>query len=148
MVNISRYQVQLVKESTKRYDIDKIISSPDSAYEAFKELFKIEIQAEEIFCILALDTKNKIIGAFEVSRGNLNTSLVHPREVFKRLILLNAHSFIMAHNHPSGDISQASREDDALTKRIKECSHLIGINLHDHIIVGDYFYSYAENGLL
>ncbi len=147
MVNISRYQVQLVKESTKRYDIDKKISSPDSAYEAFKEIFKIEIQAEEIFCILALDTKNKIIGAFEVSRGSLNASLVHPREVFKRLILLNANSFIMAHNHPSSD-SIPSREDNDMTKRIKECSHLIGIKLHDHIIVGDYFYSYAENGLL
>lgn len=148
MVNITKYQVQLVKESTKQYGIDKRISSPDTAYEAVNEIFKLDSQAEEIFCVLALDTKNKIIGAFEVSRGSLNASIVHPREVFKRVLLLNANGLVIAHNHPSGEPIE-STEDVKITKRLQDGAELLGLNLLDHIIVGEEtFISFKEKGLL
>ena len=148
MKNIAKYRVELVKESNSRYDLEsKKISSPNNANIILEEVFKMSVQAEEIFVMLALDTKNNVIGVFEVSRGSLNSSIVHPREVFKRALLVNASSIILGHNHPSGE-SQPSHEDIVLTNRLEECGKILGIKILDHIITGNTFYSFKEEGLI
>lgn len=148
MVQIKKFRLELVKESNVRYDLDdKKVTSPDSVYKIGETIFNFSSQAEEIFAILCLDTKNNVTGAFEVSRGALNSSIVHPREVFKRAILNNAASIILLHNHPSGE-PQPSHEDITMTNRIDECGKLLGIRVLDHIIYGDYFYSFKEEGML
>jgi DNA repair protein RadC len=89
----------------------------------------------ERFLTLALDTKKRLLGVEEVSVGTLNSTLVHPREIFKALILANAESFICVHNHPSGDPTP-SVEDREVTRRLKEAGALLGIPLVDHIVLG------------
>ena len=133
---IVKYRLELVKESSKVYEVESKISSPRDVADYIEQVFKLSIQAEEVMVMLVLDTKNKVVGAFEVSRGSLNSSIVHPREVFKRALLLNGASIIVAHNHPSGDTTP-SREDVNVTKRLVEGGNILGINVLDHIIIGD-----------
>lgn len=148
MVQIKKFRLELVKESNSRYDLDsKKASSPENVYAIGEMIFNFSNQAEEIFAILCLDTKNNVIGAFEVSRGALSSSIVHPREVFKRAILNNAASIILLHNHPSGE-PRPSHEDIRMTNRLDECGKLLGITVLDHVIYGDSFYSFKEEGLL
>jgi DNA repair protein RadC len=99
----------------------------------------------EQFVVCGLDAKHRVIGINVVSIGTLTLSLVHPREVFKALILMNAAAWLCAHNHPSGDVTP-SQEDRALTKRLREASELLGITLLDHLILGEGCYSFADQG--
>lgn len=85
---------------------------------------------------LLLDSKNRVMKMTTVSIGILDSSLVHPREVFKDAILASAASLIVAHNHPSGDPTP-SHEDRRITQRLAECGQLIGIDLLDHVVIGD-----------
>ena len=149
---IKKYTIEVVQETSKKYEGDlKSIKDSYTAVKAFKEIFRIDKQAEEVLALLCLDTKNKIIGAFEVSRGTINSSMAHPREVYKRALLMNSARIMLCHNHPSGEVEPSSA-DDAMTKRMKEASELIGIDLLDHFIIGNGendFYSYrAETELL
>jgi len=108
----------------------------------------METQPEEILALLVLNTKNVVIACHEVSRGSINSSIVHPREVFKRALLSNGASIILAHNHPSGDPTP-SKEDISITIRLKECGKILGIEVIDHVICGDgCFVSFKERGLL
>ena len=132
---ITKYRLELVKESSKIYEVDKI-SSPTDVGDYIEKVFNLSSQAEEVMVMLVLDTKNNVMGAFEVSRGSLNSSIVHPREVFKRALLLNGASIILAHNHPSGDTTP-SREDIDVTKRLVEGGNILGIEVLDHLIIGD-----------
>lgn len=148
MKNVTTYRLQIMKEKTSRYDITKKISAPIDAYTTVTKIFSMEEEAEEVLVMLTLNTKNSVTGAFEISRGSLNSSIVHPREVFKRALLDNAASIIIAHNHPSGDPTP-SGEDTNITHRLKECGKLMGIELLDHIIVGEGNYvSLKERGVL
>ena len=123
----------LVEESAANYsDIDSITSS-DKAAEIFEKVFDLSNQAQECFCMLALNASLKIAGAFEIFRGTVLSSPIHPREIFQRAILAGAASIIVAHNHPSGSL-EASNDDRKTTKRLKEAGNLIGIPLNDHII--------------
>ena len=100
----------------------------------------------EYFLILTLSTKNSIMGVNVVSIGSLNSSLVHPREVFKLAILSNAAAVILVHNHPSGDPT-FSNEDMEITRRLVEASKIIGIEILDHVVVGDgCWVSFKEKG--
>jgi len=102
----------------------------------------------EALVVLTFDTKNKINSITVASIGSLNSSIVHPREVFKTAILSNSASIIIGHNHPSGDPSP-SKEDISITSRLKECGKILGIELLDHVIIGDNNYiSLKEKGLL
>lgn len=92
----------MVKESSGRYDLNKVIRSPRDAHETFVEVLDMNIRAEEVFSIITLDIKNQITGVCEVSVGTLTARYVHPREVFKRAILQNSAAIILGHNHPSG----------------------------------------------
>jgi DNA repair protein RadC len=96
----------------------------------------LQDEAAEVFIILCLSTKRRVIGFHRVSRGTLDSTPVHPREVFKVALLANAGAIILAHNHPSGDPTP-SRDDVQLTRRIVHAGKIIGIDVIDHIVVGD-----------
>ena len=98
----------------------------------------------ERFLALALDGRHRALGLEEVSVGTATASLVHPREVFKGLVLANACAFIVVHNHPSGDPTP-SDQDREITKRLKDAGEILGIPLLDHLILArEEFYSFAE----
>jgi DNA repair protein RadC len=90
----------------------------------------------EHFWALALNTKNRLIRTVEVSIGSLNASVVHPRELFKEAVRLSAASVVIVHNHPSGDPSP-SGADIQLTRRLTKAGDVLGIEVLDHVIVGD-----------
>ncbi len=146
-MEIIKYRIDLVKESITTYDITKDkIKSPEEVYELIKEKFRISSLAEEMFGILCLDTKNNITGAFEVSRGCLDCCIVHPREIFKRAMLVNSASVILFHNHPSGEV-EPSEEDKSITTRIVDAGKILGIRILDHIIAcNDSYLSFKEHG--
>ncbi len=103
---------------------------------------------KEIFKIILLDVKNKIIRDIDVSVGSLTESIVHPREVLKEIIKESAASVIFLHNHPSGE-SSPSKNDLDITERLVDACNLIGVRVLDHIILGDDNYtSFAQEGLL
>lgn len=135
-VNISTYELKLVKAKGGRYQGSAVINSPDVAANLIEQIFDMESQAEEVMVMLTVNTKHRVTGAFVVSRGTLNSSLVHPREVYKRALLNNAAGIIVAHNHPSGDPTP-SGDDLSVTQRLKDAGKLMGIDLVDHIITGD-----------
>jgi DNA repair protein RadC len=85
---------------------------------------------------IALDLKSRVIGAYVITSGTIDASLVHPREAFRAAILLNAASIVIAHNHPSGDLTP-SRQDWAVYEQMKKAGELLGIAIHDSIIVSD-----------
>lgn len=147
-IQVSFERVVLVKEKVGRYELPRKISSPEDAYNAITTITNIEEEAQEVFGILILNTKNKIVAMHETSRGSLNASIIHPREVFKPAILHNAASIICFHNHPSGD-PKPSKEDVDITKRLIEAGEILGISILDHIIVGDEEYvSLKEMGVI
>ena len=95
-----------------------------------------------------LNTKHKIVAVHEISRGTLNNSMVHPREVFKPAVLHNAAAIICFHNHPSGD-PNPSQDDVAMNSRLVEAGKIMGIEILDHIIIGDDEYvSLKERGVM
>lgn len=147
--NISTYAVKLVKVKGGRYEGNGIINNPATGAKLIEEIFEMETQAEEIMVMLTLNTKHKVTGAFEVSRGHLSGSLVHPREVFKRAILDNAAAIIIGHNHPSGN-PIPSQEDIAITKRLVDAGQLLGMQVLDHIITGENgnYTSLREKGII
>jgi DNA repair protein RadC len=101
----------------------------------------------ENFVVVLLNTKNEVIETSTVSVGTLGASLVHPREVFKPAVRASAASVILAHNHPSGKV-EPSREDREVTRRLGEAADILGIEVLDHVIVGDGYFSMKENGML
>ena len=102
------------------------------------EILRRYLQHEdrEHFVTLMLDAKNRVIGLHTVSIGTLSAALVSPREVFKAAILANAASIILAHNHPSGDTTP-SPEDIKVTDTLKQAGQILGIDVLDHVIVGE-----------
>jgi len=134
------------RRSIKSEDNPKTaISSPEDVYNELQT--KARGKKKEYFWAVLLNTRNTIIKSVEISIGSLDSSIVHPRELFKEAIAASASSIIVAHNHPSGN-PQASQEDIKLTKRLKESGELIGIEIVDHIILGDeQFLSLKREGL-
>jgi len=96
---------------------------------------RLKDKKKEYFLAILLDTRNQLIRIAEISVGSLDSSIVHPREVFKEAISASAASVIFVHNHPSGD-TEASEDDIALTKRLAEAGEIVGIEVLDHIIIG------------
>ncbi len=123
----------------------QILSSKDASIVLENNLRGLN---KEHFIILMLNTKNFLLGVETVSIGSLNSSIVHPRELFKSAINKSAAAIILAHNHPSGDATP-SREDIEVTKRIKSGGQLLGIDVIDHIIIGDNsYYSFKEEKMI
>jgi len=108
---------------------------------------RLKGKKKEYFLALLLDSRNQLIKVSEISVGSLDTSIVHPREVFKEAISASAASVIFVHNHPSGD-PEVSEDDIKLTKRLAEAGEIVGIDVLDHIIIGDKEYlSLKSKGL-
>ena len=110
------------------------VKTPDDVFGLVRG--RLRGQKKEHFLALLLDTRNQLIKASEISVGSLDTNIVHPREVFKEAISASAASVIFVHNHPSGD-PEASEDDIKLTKRLAQAGEIVGIDVLDHIIIGD-----------
>jgi DNA repair protein RadC len=140
---VPRYRVTLVREN-RAVPPSFPLSTSATAAAILKPLFA-GLDREQ-FLVCGLDAKHSIIGVNIVSIGSLTLAIVHPREVFKPLILMNAVAWICAHNHPSGDTAP-SQEDLVLTSRLKEGADLLGISLLDHLILTEErCYSFADQG--
>ncbi len=138
LFELGRRMVRL--EYQNRYSI----RSPEDCARYMMEEMRF-LQQEHFVC-LYLNTKNQVIHRQTIFIGSLNSSIVHPREVFKEAFRRAAASIICLHNHPSGDPAP-SREDIEVTKRLVECGRIIGIEVLDHIIIGDHkFVSLKEKG--
>lgn len=146
MTEIQKFRVKIVKEESSFYDIDRI-HNPDDAARLFREVLELDQEPQEVVALVTLDIKNHITGVFEASRGSLSSSIVHPREVFQRAILQNAGAIVLGHNHPSGD-PEPSREDIQITERLKEAGKILGIEVLDHIIIGNGYLSMKKEGLI
>lgn len=135
--------LKLVKERSVLYETRKI-SNPYDAYRLVKN-FLADSDREKLV-VVCLDTKSQPVSIEIVSIGTVNSAMVHPREVFKVAILTNASKIICFHNHPSGN-TNFSKEDEDITKRLQKCSEILGIELVDHIVVGDddKYFSFKEN---
>ncbi|MBR2626715.1 MAG: DNA repair protein RadC, partial [Peptococcaceae bacterium] len=119
-----------------------INNSADAAELLIKKMRGLD---RENFQVMLLNQKKALLGIETVSVGTLNGSMVHPREVFKSAIRRSASTVILAHNHPSG-ICEPSEQDLLVTQRLKEAGQMIGIDVIDHIIIGeDTYYSFREN---
>lgn len=155
-MRITKYNVELdencktvlVKETTKNYPSVQGLTSPGEIKDMLDEVFRASYQAEEHTWLIAMTQDCKVIGVFEVSHGAVNVSILNPREIFVRLLLCGAASFVIAHNHPSGSATP-SADDISTTQRIKEAAQLMGVSFCDHIIVGQGgLYSFWRDGIL
>ena len=123
-----------------------VIRSPSDVFENYQSLFKDHVR--ERFIVFWLNSANRVVGFEVITEGLLNSSLTHPREVFRGAIVSTAASIILAHNHPS-ESTEPSQEDISITKQIVEAGKIIGIPVHDHIIfAGNTYTSLAERGLM
>lgn len=128
------------KEMNERFTIR---SPDDAAHYLMPDMSSL---TQEHFVVLFLNTKNQVLHKKTIFIGSLNASIVHPREIFREAVKRSAASIICAHNHPSG-IPTPSPEDIEVTTRLMEAGHIIGIELIDHIIIGDHqFISMKEKG--
>lgn len=148
---VKAIQLKTIGELSKRIAKDKkknplYMTCGDQVAAHYMEQFRHE-QKEHLFLVF-LDTKCRYLGEEEVSIGTVNASLVSPREIFIAALGKKAVSILLIHNHPSGD-PRESKEDIAVTMRIKECGDMLGIQLVDHVIIGDNCYiSFKEKGIL
>jgi len=102
----------------------------------------------EVFCGIFLDNRHRMLGFQEIFRGTIDGASVHPREIVRQILLYNAASIIVAHNHPSGSI-EPSMADEGVTRRLRQALSLVDVRLLDHFIVGEgKCYSFSEHGLL
>ncbi|MBX3325544.1 MAG: DNA repair protein RadC [Nitrospira sp.] len=140
------FRLQVVKEPhSPLYGVPKISASGD-----VRQLVEAHFDGRphEEFLVVFLDAKHRPTGYQVVSVGSLTLSIVHPREVFKAAVCMNAAAVICIHNHPSGDPTP-SQEDRALTKRLMESGELLGIRVLDHVVIGeDRHVSFADEGWL
>ncbi|KGX89017.1 RadC family protein [Pontibacillus litoralis] len=139
--------LELGKRMHNQKPLDRYaVKSPEDAADYVMEEMR-DLHQEHFVCIF-LNTKNQVIHQQTIFIGSLNASIVHPREVFKEAVKRSAASIICAHNHPSGDPTP-SQEDIHVTRRLTECGKMLGIELLDHIVIGDRKYiSLKEKGYL
>ena len=144
--NLNVVRVKLI-DDTPLFGNELIQSADDAIFLMQRELQNSD---RETFCVLHLNAKGKPLSMSVVSVGSLNSTLVHPREVFKASILSNAAAVIFMHNHPSGDLTP-SEDDKRTTKQLEKAGKILGIRVVDHIIVGENkenYYSFHANDIL
>jgi len=136
----------LVKESSCNYS-ENTIKGPRDIAEMLHTVFDHGNRTEEHVYEICLNSANRVIGVFEVSHGGLASAPIHPREVYQKAMLCGAAGILLAHNHPSGELSP-SKQDIEETKRIAAAGELVGISLLDHLIIGEQgrYYSLLESG--
>ena len=134
-----------IKYSDKLFR-DKKITSPEDIADIFVPMLQDELK--EKFIVVCLNSANKIIKMEIISIGSLNSSVVHPREVFKVAIDNNSANIILLHNHPSGN-PEPSKEDISVTEKLVEAGKILNIEVFDHIIIaGSQFYSFVDRRLI
>ena len=132
-------QIKAAFELTNRLEdyseacLQPLVKTPNDVVSIVRS--RLRDKKKEYFLALLLDTRSQLIKVSEISIGSLDTSIVHPREVFKEAISASAASVIFSHNHPSGD-PEASEDDTELTKRLVKAGEIMGIDVLDHIIIG------------
>ena len=132
-------------EDPPESDKKPVVKTPEDVENLVRT--KLKGKKKEYFLVLSLDTRGKLIKTSEVSVGSLDSSIVHPREVFKEALTASAASVIFVHNHPSGD-PEPSEDDIKLTKRLADAGDILGIDVLDHVIVADHdFRSLKREGL-
>ena len=132
----------MIKESSK----GNALSNAREGFNIMKPFFVSQDDVERMFCIF-MDSKNKIIKIEKLFSGTIATSAVYPREIVKRVLELKATAIILSHNHPSGDVDPSS-SDFMITAQIHAALTSINVALHDHLIIGKDYYSFAEKGWL
>lgn len=138
--------VELGRRVAQKAKEQAVIRSPQDAAAYLIE--RLQLESQEKFYCLYLNTKNQVVFEKTVFVGSLNASIVHPREVYKEALKWSAASIIVAHNHPSGDPTP-SHEDIQVTRRLKEAGEILGIECLDHLIIGaDRYISLKEKGYL
>lgn len=143
---IPRYTIGLIREPKSPYKTPQYYGSSDKVFRYLKPL--LEDQDREHLYGVFLDAKHHVIGMHLIAIGSMTEATVHPREVFKCAILLNAAALIITHNHPSGDPTP-SAEDRQLTTQLAKAGELLGITLLDHVVIGHgRYYSFADQGTL
>ncbi len=148
----SAFGIKLFQEISERYLKERIIGKKiklKSSKEVYDYLFQsMQKNKKEIFKVVFLDAKNKIINTEDLFEGTLNTSSVYPREIMKKAIQYNAVSLILVHNHPSGN-PEPSQSDKNITKNLVNAGNVMQIKIIDHIIIGDNrYFSFADDGLI
>ena len=142
---ISLIRLEVVREAASAHGLPEYIDTPS---DVLPLLGRIKNSDRETFVCIHLSSRNQVNALEVVSIGHLNTTVVHPREVFKAAILSNSASLILAHNHPSGS-PDPSDDDQELTKRMVEAGKLIGIEVLDHLIVSaSSYFSMKEMGMM
>ena len=126
--------------------VGEVVASPRAVASLLFPL--VAHETVEVFGVLCLSVKHRVVGYGVISRGTLDSTLVHPREVFRTALMGSAASICLVHNHPSGD-PRPSPDDDLLTVRLVACGDLMGVEVVDHVIVGEQgYFSYREAGRL
>lgn len=146
---IEQQRVVLEKElSVYCPEVDRKMNSPEKIVTLARDYLHMHELPEEYMYMVCMNTKLDMIGVFEISHGNVNSSIVGTREVFQKALLANAVCIALIHNHPSGD-PKPSREDVEVTKRLIEAGNILGIQVLDHIIIGrPEFSSLKEKGYM
>lgn len=147
---ISVYRVSLVKDNHVQFEQTPVCSAPEAQRIIQKLISTVGQPDREQFCVILLNAKNRIIGLNIVSVGDLSNAVVHPREVLKSAILANACYMILCHNHPSEDLVP-SVQDKKITEKIVKAAEIMGITVHEHLIINmenDQYYSFADHGLI
>ncbi len=130
----------------KKFNRHPVISSPAVTREYLAQRF-VGME-HEVFCALWLDNRNRVIAFDPLFRGTIDGASVHPREVVKRALELNAAAVCLAHNHPSG-VAEPSNADEMITRRLRDALNLVDVRVLDHIVCGGTeTTSFAERGLI
>ena len=145
------FGIKLIKEVAKESLKERLSEKPliTSSKDLFDYLYlSMRGLKMELFKVIFLNTKNRILEIEDLFKGTLNSSSVYPREIIQRSITLNAASLIFIHNHPSGD-PQPSEKDREITKELISAGNIMKIKILDHIIIGDNrYFSFADEGLV
>ncbi len=148
--SISIYRISLVKDESVSFGNVRLYNS-QQAQALIQNLILTKGQPDrEQFVVVLLNAKNQMIGLNIVSVGGLSSAAVHPREVLKPAILANSAAMILAHNHPSNDL-EPSPDDIAITRKIIRAAEIVGIKIHEHLIINmedDRYYSFADQGII
>ena len=136
-MRVVKYKTVLTEKeiSVNCPEINRKMNTPESVVRLAKHFLRLHEQSEEYLYMICMNSKLEMTSVFEISHGNVNSSIVGTREVFQKALLANAVSIILMHNHPSGD-PKPSVEDIQVTKRLIEAGNIIGVQVLDHIIVG------------
>lgn len=136
----------IIRFNQEKHDIKDEINSPEQVFNLFRD--EMRLLKKEIFKLIMLNNKNRIIKAETIFVGSLNISIAHPREVFKEAIINSASRIIICHNHPSGD-PYPSDEDRQMTQQFVEGGKFLSIPVMDHVIIGhNRYFSFREDNLL